>query len=64
VPAEEAKKLAEERGLRWIETSAKSNANVEKVFDMCLEEIEKALHPNDTGAKAPASNQKEGCIVM
>lgn len=59
VPAEEGKKLAAERGLAWIETSAKSNQNVARVFDMCLEEIEKSLHPNTGGAP-----KDDGCIVM
>ncbi|KAG8797833.1 GTP-binding protein [Serendipita sp. 399] len=66
VTADEAEKLAKECNLRWIETSAKANANVTRVFDMCLEEIEKSMNPNQASA---ASNQnsasnKDGCIVM
>lgn len=66
VPAEEAEQLAKERGLRWIETSAKSNANVARVFDMCLDEIDKAMHPRDPNAPAtqPGQDKDAGCIIM
>lgn len=65
VPADEAEALANERGLRWIETSAKSNANVARVFDMCLEEIDKSLHPRDPNAPATQdAGDKNGCIIM
>lgn len=80
VPQEEAKQLAQEYKLAWIETSAKSNSNVALVFDMCLEEIEKSMHPgryqgagngsaNGTGgagaALANATASADGkCIIM
>lgn len=65
VTKEEAEKAARERGLPFIETSAKESDNLSKVFDMCLEEIEKSLHPNEN----PSSNAGKkpddgGCIVM
>lgn len=65
VSQKEGEDFAKERGLRWIEASAKTNANVSKVFDVCLEEIEKAMHPTDPNAPAQAGKQdKEGCIIM
>ena len=68
VPAEEAEKIAKERNLRWIETSAKCNANVTRVFDMCLEEIEKSMHPNDgtaaTAATDATTKNKDNCVAM
>lgn len=68
VPAEEAEKLAKERSLRWIETSAKCNANVARVFDMCLEEIEKSMHPTDGTAAAAGTDtttkNKDNCVAM
>jgi Ras family protein len=65
VQKDEAEALAKERGLRWIETSAKSNDNVTKVFDMCLEEIDKSMHPRDPNAPATQDqDDKNGCIIM
>jgi GTPase SAR1 family protein len=74
VPAEEAAQLAKERGLAWVETSAKDK-NVNIVFEMCLKEIEKSLHPEEAAAAAAAAaNAANGsangakdadkCIVM
>jgi len=71
VPAEEAAQLAKERGLAWVETSAKDK-NVNVVFEMCLEEIEKAMHPEEVVAAAAAANakgsaaanDKDKCIVV
>jgi Ras homolog enriched in brain len=67
--------MAEETGLAWIETSAKSNANVAAVFDLCLEEIEKAMHPeratdasgataNGSAGEKKAPNKGNQCIIM
>ena len=66
--------MAKETGLAWIETSAKSNANVAAVFDLCLEEIEKSMHPeratDASGAEANGSvdgkkaNKGNQCIAM
>jgi Ras family protein len=64
VPKDEAEALAKERGLRWIETSAKSNDNVTKVFDMCLEEIDKSINPRDPNAPATQDADDKGCIIM
>jgi len=41
VPPAEGRELAESHQAAWIETSAKSNVNVAKVFELCLGEIEK-----------------------
>jgi len=41
VTAAEAEAVAKELGAAWIETSAKNNVNVAKVFELCLGEIEK-----------------------
>ncbi|KIP07683.1 hypothetical protein PHLGIDRAFT_19110 [Phlebiopsis gigantea 11061_1 CR5-6] len=42
VPAEEGQQLAKQNHAAWVETSAKANTNVSKVFELCLAEIEKA----------------------
>ena len=74
VPAEEAAQLAKDRGLAWVETSAKDK-NVNIVFEMCLKEIEKAMYPEEAAAAAAAAanatngsaiGAKDGdkCIVM
>lgn len=56
VPAEEAKKLAEELKCPYIETSAKDNQNIYRVFESILVEIENALNPE---------NPKSGnCFIM
>ncbi|KAL1700166.1 P-loop containing nucleoside triphosphate hydrolase protein [Schizophyllum commune] len=41
----EGRSLASTHDAAWIETSAKENVNVGKVFELCLEEIEKRLSP-------------------
>ncbi|KAI0353464.1 hypothetical protein OH77DRAFT_1406796 [Trametes cingulata] len=41
VDAKEAEKLASELDAAFVETSAKNNVNVSKVFELCLGEIEK-----------------------
>lgn len=73
VPQDEARQMAKETGLAWIETSAKSNANVAAVFDLCLEEIEKSMHPeratDASGANGSAGDKKTAnkgnqCVVM
>lgn len=57
VTPQEGKKLAAEMNAAWVETSAKSNLNVGKVFELCLAEIEKRA-PN-TGE--PRQNR---CVAM
>lgn len=54
----EGKALAQSLHCAWIETSARHNANVSKVFELVLAEIEKASSPG--GAEAPSSS----CVVM
>ncbi|TFK37555.1 hypothetical protein BDQ12DRAFT_666840 [Crucibulum laeve] len=46
VDSTEGQKLAQENKTAWIETSAKNNVNVGKVFELCLQEIEKRTAPN------------------
>ncbi|KAJ7622888.1 kinase-like domain-containing protein [Mycena polygramma] len=41
IDSEEGKQFAEGHGAAWIETSALRNENVDKVFKLCLAEIEK-----------------------
>ena len=54
----EGKALAQSLHCAWIETSARHNANVSKVFELVLAEIEKAS--TQGGAEAPSSS----CVVM
>ncbi|TRM63163.1 P-loop containing nucleoside triphosphate hydrolase protein [Schizophyllum amplum] len=54
----EAEKTAHEMNAAWVETSAKNNVNVDKVFDLCLGEIEKRTSP--TQSEPPTKS----CTVM
>ncbi|GAA97719.1 uncharacterized protein L969DRAFT_106098 [Mixia osmundae IAM 14324] len=56
VPKEEARKLAQEWNCVFIETSAKDNDNVAKVFEDILIEIEKKINP--------APEAKSSCAIM
>jgi len=58
VQAPEGEKLAQRNGAAWIETSAKNNVNVGKVFELCIGEFEKRTTPNQ--AEPPANR----CVVM
>jgi len=58
VQASEGEKLAQKNGAAWIETSAKNNINVGKVFELCLGEIEKRTAPNQT------EPQPSRCVIM
>ncbi|KAF7288247.1 hypothetical protein HMN09_00485100 [Mycena chlorophos] len=58
VNSEEGKRLAGENHTAFVETSAKLNENVAKVFEECLEEIEKRVPNNE--AEPPASK----CWIM
>ncbi|KAJ7283697.1 small GTPase superfamily [Mycena rebaudengoi] len=58
VKAEEGQKLAKANDAAWVETSAKTNTNVAKVFELCLGEIEKRTPNNQV--EPPASK----CIIM
>ncbi|TFK43575.1 small GTPase superfamily [Crucibulum laeve] len=59
VDPSEGEKLAKQNKAAWVETSAKNNVNVSKVFESCLAEIEKRSPSNQ--AEAPA---KGGCVIM
>ncbi|WFD07452.1 GTP-binding protein, partial [Malassezia vespertilionis] len=58
VSEQEGKELAQQLKCGWVETSARHNANVPKVFEMTLAEIEKAQ--GSDGSDAPASR----CSIM
>jgi len=58
VEPSEGEKLARLNKAAWVETSAKNNINVAKVFDLCLAEIEKRA-PNRQ-AEPPSSR----CLIM
>ncbi|TEB30225.1 hypothetical protein FA13DRAFT_577515 [Coprinellus micaceus] len=54
-----ARALAEQCNSAWIETSAKNNVNVGKVFELCLAEIDKRAVPS-----SPATEKPGSCAVM
>ncbi|KDQ64292.1 hypothetical protein JAAARDRAFT_27916 [Jaapia argillacea MUCL 33604] len=58
VAPDEGEKLASVKHAAWVETSAKNNVNVGKVFELCLAEIEKRAP--GAGAEPPAGR----CIIM
>ncbi|KAI0082454.1 hypothetical protein K474DRAFT_1585591 [Panus rudis PR-1116 ss-1] len=58
VNPDEGKHLAEELHAEHVETSAKLNQNVAKVFELCLEQIEKRSPNSKT--EPPASK----CVLM
>ncbi|TDL29524.1 hypothetical protein BD410DRAFT_736491 [Rickenella mellea] len=58
VPEPVAKEFAESIGASSIETSAKQNVNVGKVFELCLSEIEKRSPRNQ---EPPPSSK---CLIM
>jgi len=58
VDTTEGMELAKTNKAAWVETSAKNNLNVNKVFELCLAEIEKRA-PHNT-SEPPAGR----CIVM
>ncbi|KZW03757.1 hypothetical protein EXIGLDRAFT_600319 [Exidia glandulosa HHB12029] len=59
VSTAEAQELANKLGCAFIETSARTNLNVGKVFELCLGEIEKRYRRR--GAPEP---QTSGCVLM
>ncbi|PCH41491.1 hypothetical protein WOLCODRAFT_17143 [Wolfiporia cocos MD-104 SS10] len=59
VAPDEGQKLADSHRAAWVETSAKNNVNVAKVFELCLQEIERQS-PNSKNTEPPASK----CIIM
>jgi hypothetical protein len=54
VKYEEGQKLADKYGMVFLETSAKSNANVETAFIALSKEI----------LKKPKPQKRKGCIIM
>lgn len=58
VDEKEAKAMAQQNKAAYVETSAKNNINVGKVFEMCLGEIERRS-PNNK-AEPPASK----CLIQ
>ncbi|KAF8920553.1 P-loop containing nucleoside triphosphate hydrolase protein [Mucidula mucida] len=58
VSPEEGEGLALSNKAAWVETSAKTNLNVAKVFDLCLGEVEK--HSPSIQGEPPASR----CVLM
>ncbi|TEB33687.1 hypothetical protein FA13DRAFT_1729951 [Coprinellus micaceus] len=59
VDMQEGLKLANRNNCAFVETSAKNDINVAKVFELCLQEIEKRTAPNQ-GDQAPS----KGCQIM
>ncbi|KAG8218700.1 small GTPase superfamily [Butyriboletus roseoflavus] len=59
VQPDEGEELAKSNKAAWVETSAKTNANVGKVFELCLAEIEKRS-PHSQTDQPEASK----CLVM
>ncbi|KAK7044387.1 ras-domain-containing protein [Favolaschia claudopus] len=58
VDSKEGEALAQQNKTAWIETSALRNENVGRVFELCLEEIEKANKP-----PTPTTNKGSRCVV-
>ncbi|EJD51996.1 hypothetical protein AURDEDRAFT_111527 [Auricularia subglabra TFB-10046 SS5] len=59
VSTAQAQALAAKLGCACIETSARENLNIDKVFELCLAEIEKKYRRR--GVQAPPANR---CILM
>ncbi|KAI9069248.1 hypothetical protein FKP32DRAFT_1560144 [Trametes sanguinea] len=58
VDGDEGERLARDLGAAFVETSAKNNVNVSKVFELCLAEIEKR-QPNNK-----QEPQASKCLIM
>jgi len=59
VLSKEGEELAKVNKAAWVETSAKKDINVDKVFELCLAEIEKRRPAS--GSETPAGSK---CIIM
>jgi len=59
VKPKEGEELAKVNKAAWVETSAKNDVNVGKVFELCLAEIEKRVPANS--GEAPAAGK---CVIM
>lgn len=58
VSTEEGQKLAQEWSCAFIETSAKHNQNIQRVFDQMMVEIEKVSSDGDV------QNTQKNCIIL
>lgn len=56
VTTEEVKELAQQWNCQWVETSAKTNENIGKLFEGMIEEIERSINP--------AKGERGECIVL
>lgn len=57
VSPEDGKRVSEKLQCGWTEASARYNENVERAFEILIEQIEKSQNPGE----AP---QKSNCILM
>ncbi|KAH7107443.1 P-loop containing nucleoside triphosphate hydrolase protein [Auriculariales sp. MPI-PUGE-AT-0066] len=65
VPTAEAEKWAKDHTCAFIETSARLNENIDKVFTLCLGQIEKRYpRPGQRHAQTVAQDNKSSCIVQ
>lgn len=60
----EAQAFAKSNNAAWIETSAKKNINVAKVFELCLAEIEKRSTQNSNFRYPAPQPPKRSCLIM
>ncbi|KAI0068657.1 hypothetical protein BV25DRAFT_23127 [Artomyces pyxidatus] len=58
VASNEGEELAKQNHAAWVETSAKNNVNVAKVFELCLAEIER----HSPSSKVEPEGSK--CLIM
>jgi len=58
VDSADGERLAKQNDCAWVETSAKNNINISKVFELCLQEIEKITGPSQ--AEPPSKT----CLIM
>ncbi|OAR00530.1 hypothetical protein LLEC1_00505 [Akanthomyces lecanii] len=57
VSADDGKKLSDKLQCGWTEASARYNENVERAFEILIEQIEKSQNPGETPAKS-------NCLIM
>jgi len=60
VDSTDGKNLAELNDCAWIETSAKNNLNIDRVFELCLQEIEKLYGPSQSDQPSKFGS----CLIM
>ncbi|KAL0480845.1 Ras-related protein Rac [Acrasis kona] len=64
VTAEDGKRVAAEiQAVEYIETSALTRHNVQKVFECCLETCY-GKKKSETGAKSPSGTEKKKCTIL